>query len=43
MVGCSRTIANKQANLYALLSTLIEAGASERRGLAISNQEQFNV
>jgi len=43
LVSRSRTIAHNQTNTRALLSTLIEACASERRGLAISNEEQSDV
>jgi hypothetical protein len=39
-VGHSRTIAHNEAKVQRLLSTLIEACASEGRGLAISNEEQ---
>jgi hypothetical protein len=42
-VGWGRTIAYNQTNTRALLSTLIEACASERCGLAISNEEQSDV
>jgi hypothetical protein len=42
-VGHSRTIAHNEAKVQRLLSTLIEAFASERRGLAISNEEQSDV
>jgi hypothetical protein len=48
IVGGSRTIAHNAAKDHALLSTLIlstliEACASERRGSAISTQEQSDV
>jgi hypothetical protein len=51
-IGCSSTvfviravdhsheIAHNEAKIQGLLSTLIEACASEGRGLAISNEEQ---
>jgi hypothetical protein len=42
-VGWGRTIAHNQTKTAALLSTLIEACASQRRGLAISNEEQSDV
>jgi hypothetical protein len=42
-VGSGRTIAHNQTKTSALLSTLIEACASNRRGLAISNEEQSDV
>src|SRR5216684_5969192 len=42
-VGSSRTIAYNQTKTAVLLSTLIEACASQRRGLAISNEEQSDV
>jgi hypothetical protein len=38
-VGPGRTIAHNEAKAHRLLSTLIEACASNRRGLAISNEE----
>jgi hypothetical protein len=38
-----RTIAAKGVEARKLLSTLIEACASRRRGLAISNEEQSDV
>ena len=37
-VGPGRTIAHNEAKAHRLLSTLIEACASKRRGLAISNE-----
>jgi hypothetical protein len=39
----SRTNANNEVKSRLLLSTLIEACASEGRGLAISNEEQSDV
>jgi hypothetical protein len=42
-IGCSRTIAYKGEKTSRLLSTLIEACASQRRGFAISNEEQSDV
>ena len=42
-VGHSRTIAHNEVKPQRLLSTLIEACASEGRGLAISNEEQSDV
>jgi hypothetical protein len=42
-VRWSRTIAYNGAKTDVLLSTLIEACASRRRGLAISNEEQSDV
>jgi hypothetical protein len=41
--GRSRTIAHKRVEYWGLLSTLIEACASKRRGFAISNEEQSDV
>jgi hypothetical protein len=41
--GWGRTIAANQMKTPGLLSTLIEACASKRRGLAISNEEQSDV
>jgi hypothetical protein len=38
-----RTIAHNEVKYPTLLSTLIEACASNRRGLAISNEEQSDV
>lgn len=43
LIGRSRTIAANEAKAQTLLSTLIEACASNRRGLAISNEEQSDV
>jgi hypothetical protein len=43
LFGEGRTIARNEVNPLRLLSTLIEACASQRRGLAISNEEQFDV
>ena len=42
-VAPGRTIAHNEAKAHRLLSTLIEACASQRRGLAISNEEQSDV
>jgi hypothetical protein len=43
LVGWSRRIAHNGAESPAVLSTLIEACASNGRGLAISNEEQSDV
>ena len=43
LVGWSRRIAHNGAKSAILLSTLIEACASNGRGLAISNEEQSDV
>ena len=43
LVGWSRRIAHNGAKSPTLLSTLIEACASNGRGLAISNEEQSDV
>jgi hypothetical protein len=42
-VAPGRTIAYNEAKAHRLLSTLIEACASEGRGLVISNEEQSDV
>jgi hypothetical protein len=42
-VAPGRTIAHNEAKGHSLLSTLIEACASEGRGLVISNEEQSDV
>jgi hypothetical protein len=42
-VAPGRTIAHNEAKPHRLLSTLIEACASEGRGLVISNEEQSDV
>ena len=42
-VGPGRTIAHNEAKAHRLLSTLIEACASEGRGLVFSNEEQSDV
>jgi hypothetical protein len=42
-VAPGRTIAHNEAKTHTLLSTLIEACASEGRGLVISNEEQPDV
>jgi hypothetical protein len=42
-VAPGRTIAHNEAKPHRLLSTLIEACASEGRGLVFSNEEQSDV
>jgi hypothetical protein len=42
-VAPGRTIAHNEAKAHSLLSTLIEACASEGHGSAISNEEQSDV